>query len=1138
MVLHKPSSKNRRRTWQRLPALVGGALGLSLAAWADTPQRCDTAAARLESLEGRVEWQAAGDTQWHNAQLYQTFCYGDRLIVREERAALRLSNQTLVRLNQHASLKLVPPDTSFWVELLDGAAHFLSRTPKAFGVKAPYLNAAVEGTEFLVSAQSAQNSVGVLEGKVRAQNPRGELLLASGQEARTPSSQTAPASLAPAGLKQMVSWALYFPPLPAPAQLDPAIAQALAQRQHGPVLERIEQSDADAQTLAFGAALALDKGDTERAQRLVARALAADPQEPDAMAIKTLVDFSLGDLDKSRRQAALNVLSNPFNASGLMVYSYSLQSQGLLPQALGAAERAQELSPQDVQVLARVAELHLALGQRDQANNLLDQALKSAPEHSRLLTFKGFSLLAQRQASRALDYFSRAAAQDSADPYSQLGWGLALIQQGDLAQGREHLELAVLLDPVNSLLRSYLGKAYFEEQRPALAQDQYSLAKHFDPMDPTPWYYQSQVLYSQRQLPEALQALDVAIDKNDNRQVYRGNRQLDADQAARLADKAQIYTAMGADLAARRAARQAYEASPPDASGHRALALALQRNPQAQAARASETQLANLLAPIGMQAFSPAFSDNSLQVLPGAGPQEMGINEFNAAFLKQGVNGFASLLAAGNNTRAAQGQLNALGENTTLSIGQYRYDSDGYTTNNDREYLINEGLLRHALFDNLLIQLDGSYRDERSGDLSDKFVGSTNSAVLRRDANRDALGFSFAYQATDQLRVLGRLSNKWVDSKSVVTETILPIRSIVQATRDRDGKAEIREIKWSYALWDGELDGGLLDYSGDYSLLTQLKATSSRNVVLRNSLVNALNSESYRSIYLDYFSGTINDLFSVYLNYEELHFEHDTERDGKESLYDGALSLKCPYQLVCRIGRGSSMAPPTIARDSIKSNAVGRWNIPQNDNDFSISDYEFLSIDGAGRGISYFVGFEQRTVLQRPQNVVGSPLGLLRPKFDEKNLDVELSYQHLLIGEFVLEYENRNGRQAAAEVGVSFRSVPVTFSGNTLGLTYSKKLYNKYRLEFVLEDVVQEYTLETGENDKFVSSENDFYNVDLKFFYDLSAGVSWGFGVLNALGNEDGYFEEPLSNSFGAGDNGFEKYVPERVYFSRLVMNF
>ena len=58
-----------------------------------------------------------------------------------------------------------------------------------------------------------------------------------------------------------------------------------------------------------------------------------------------------------------------------------------------------------------------------------------------------------------------------------MGLGLAKIREGQLLVGRGDLETAVSLDPGNSMIRSYLGKAYYEEKRSDKASDQFARAK-------------------------------------------------------------------------------------------------------------------------------------------------------------------------------------------------------------------------------------------------------------------------------------------------------------------------------------------------------------------------------------------------------------------------------------------------------------------------------------------------------------------------------------------------------------------------------------------------------------------------------------------------------------------------------------
>ena len=120
-----------------------------------------------------------------------------------------------------------------------------------------------------------------------------------------------------------------------------------------------------------------------------------------------------------------------------------------------------------------------------------------------------------------------------------------MIRSGDLDAGGREIEIAVALDPNNSLLRSYLGKAYFEEKRDPLDAEQYAIAKELDPNDPTPWFYDAIRLQTENRPVEALRNLERSIELNDNRAVYRSRLLLDEDCATRGTSLARIYDDLG-----------------------------------------------------------------------------------------------------------------------------------------------------------------------------------------------------------------------------------------------------------------------------------------------------------------------------------------------------------------------------------------------------------------------------------------------------------------------------------------------------------------------------------------------------------------------------------------------------------------
>jgi hypothetical protein len=91
----------------------------------------------------------------------------------------------------------------------------------------------------------------------------------------------------------------------------------------------------------------------------------------------------------------------------------------------------------------------------------------------------------------------------------RLGLGLAIIRDGDLKAGREQIEIAVALDPTNSLTRSYVGKAYYEENTKARPARRHPIGPlTTDPKDLTPWFYDA-VRQSEQPTSKAFRAATI-----------------------------------------------------------------------------------------------------------------------------------------------------------------------------------------------------------------------------------------------------------------------------------------------------------------------------------------------------------------------------------------------------------------------------------------------------------------------------------------------------------------------------------------------------------------------------------------------------------------------------------------------------
>ena len=177
------------------------------AAFAET---CEQWAAKAVSVEGTVEVQRAGETQWQTVKLDDTFCPGDTIRVDDRsRTALSLENQPLLRLDQNTTITLggVKEKRGAVVALAEGAVHFFSRIRRNLEVMTGFVNAGVEGTEGFIRVEEDRTLITIFEGQVLASNAAGSLTLTGGQSAVAEDGK-APVSRVVARPRDAVHWAL------------------------------------------------------------------------------------------------------------------------------------------------------------------------------------------------------------------------------------------------------------------------------------------------------------------------------------------------------------------------------------------------------------------------------------------------------------------------------------------------------------------------------------------------------------------------------------------------------------------------------------------------------------------------------------------------------------------------------------------------------------------------------------------------------------------------------------------------------------------------------------------------------------------------------------------------------------------
>ncbi|HEX3988210.1 MAG TPA: FecR domain-containing protein, partial [Verrucomicrobiae bacterium] len=556
-----------------------------------------------------------------------TLHVGDRLRTGlRSRATVRLSNLTVLRVNELTTLQIQPPSEPGKQSSLDlekGAAYFFSRErPTEMEFRTPLASGAIRGTEFnLAVAGDGKTVVTLIDGAVALNNPLGQENLVSGEQGIVEPGQ-APKKTASINAINIIQWCLYYP-----AVLN---------------TDELKLTDAEKQTLS-------NSLEAYRSGDLLA-ALADYPTNRAAISDSEKIYFaqlllSVGQVDQSESQLgsiqspladALRevVASVKFQTNSptlnsqlstcLLADSYYLQSRSQLTEALSAARSAAQKSPDFGFAWERLAELEFSFGHTDKALEALTRGLQLSPRNAEAISLKGFLLAAQNKSKEARQFFDEAIGVDGALGNAWLGRGLIKIHQGDSAGGLKDLQVAAVLEPNRSVLRSYLGKAFANKYDDARAEKELKLAQKLDPNDPTSWLYLALLEQQENKINPAIEDLQQSQSRNDNRSVFRSKLLLDQDQAVRSANLARIYQDAGMnDVSVNEASRAVsddyanYSAHQFLANSYDALRDPNQINLRYETPWLSELLVSELLAPVGADNLSDYISQQEYSRLFG-----------------------------------------------------------------------------------------------------------------------------------------------------------------------------------------------------------------------------------------------------------------------------------------------------------------------------------------------------------------------------------------------------------------------------------------------------------------------------------------------------------------------------------------
>ncbi|MFT4171687.1 MAG: FecR domain-containing protein [Rhodocyclaceae bacterium] len=731
---------------------------------------CDPSVGELASIEGIVEVRSAGATEWIRASRQTQLCAGDVVAARtRSRATIVFSNGVLARLDEQTTVTItaVGETAAGELSLSQGALNVLSRQKGDVRVTTPHMAAQTQGGEFNVVAQPDETSVSVVEGRVQAVSPEGTPLVAAGASADAARDLAAlPLEVRPANA---VRWAIHYPQiisvppraldgLPA-AERDDA-AHALSEGLAGnyamatAMIESVLATHDVPALQAYRANMLLAIGRFDEARDIIAK---LDPErDANAAALNAIIRVATNDAAGSIDAASRAVSLDPHSSSAALALSYAWQAQRDLGRALDAATTAAVLDPNSALTWARRAEIELSMSHLDEGAESLERALAIEPDMPLARGLQGFSELLKDETDKAVALFNTAIERNSAEPLPWYGRGMALIRQGQLEQGRRDLEVAVMLDPTNAELRSYLARAYVDESRMQDAVAENDLARRLDPLSPTPWYFDALRKQESNDPIGALADAREAISRNDRRAVFRPSTLLDQDRATREANMSKSYEELGWYRAMITTAQAAVVQDPQSGSAHHFLASAYATGSQYEVARMSELLQAQLRQQPGQWPLPPQYFIAGLPILDG--PRALSTEETSDLFERQ-PNYFAVSGIGGSHSTAGGSVLASHAwQSGQISAGYFNYQTDGWRAGSDFTVNATQIDLLQQLTDDTTVYGQIKHSERTSGDLTQQLAPSAAVPVVRRSLDVDQAQVGFRHDMSTDTQVLGNFS--------------------------------------------------------------------------------------------------------------------------------------------------------------------------------------------------------------------------------------------------------------------------------------------------------------------------------------------------------------------------------------------
>ena len=231
--------------------------------------------------------------------------------------------------------------------------------------------------------------------------------------------------------------------------------------------------------------------------------------QPDSAEIRRLL--ATARLELRDPAGALELLAAPATAEDHYLRASALYLERRYREADQESRQALKAQPREPKFMLLEARIAQRTGQHQDALELLDQTIASAPQWPEPYYSQGVSYYLQRRYADARRSLARAL---ELDPYSVRALFLksaCLVNEGKNREAEEVLRRALALEPANARFHYHLGALLLRDNRPDESQREFEEAIRLKPDYAPPHYQLGKLLVRSNQPERAVRELEAAV---------------------------------------------------------------------------------------------------------------------------------------------------------------------------------------------------------------------------------------------------------------------------------------------------------------------------------------------------------------------------------------------------------------------------------------------------------------------------------------------------------------------------------------------------------------------------------------------------------------------------------------------------